>query len=105
MADDAKVKTALIGCGGIAGAHVTGLADLHERGVAEAPQVVAVCDIDVDRAEERAQELAAFGPMPRVYDDVEDLLAAEDEVKKSISAHCIPSTTALPRQRWLPGVM
>ena len=48
------VKTALIGCGGIAGAHVEGLAELHELGLTEAPQVVAVCDIDEARARERA---------------------------------------------------
>jgi predicted dehydrogenase len=75
------IKSALIGCGGIAGAHVKALADLHERGVTEAPQVVAVCDIDEARAQERAAELAAFGPVPRVYDDIEQLLAAEDEVE------------------------
>jgi predicted dehydrogenase len=75
------IKSALIGCGGIAGAHVKALADLHERGVTEAPQVVAVCDIDESRAQERAAELAAFGPAPRVYDDIEQLLAVEDEVE------------------------
>ena len=75
------VKTALIGCGGIAGAHVEGLAELHELGLTEAPQVVAVCDIDEARARERAAELAAFGPKPRVYVDLEELLAVEDEVE------------------------
>ncbi len=75
------VRSALIGCGGIAGAHVKALADLHERGVTEAPQVVAVCDIDEIKAQERAAELAAFGPAPRVYDDIEQLLAVEDEVE------------------------
>ena len=75
------LRAGIIGCGGIAGAHVKALADLHERGVSEAPQVVAVCDIDEERARERAAELGAFGPVPRVYDDMEELLAAEDEVE------------------------
>ena len=75
------IKTALIGCGGIAGAHVEGLAELHELGFTEVPQVVAVCDIDEARARERAAELATFGPKPRVYVDLEELLAVEDEVE------------------------
>lgn len=45
------------------------------------PQVVAVCDIDEDKARERAAELAVFGPEPRVYDDIDELLAHEDEVE------------------------
>ncbi|SVB91263.1 uncharacterized protein METZ01_LOCUS244117, partial [marine metagenome] len=60
---------------------VEGLAELHELGLTEAPQVVAVCDIDEARARERAAELAAFGPKPRVYVDLEELLAVEDEVE------------------------
>lgn len=78
---DGTVKMALVGCGGIAGAHVKALAELHERGVDEAPQVVAVCDIDEERARERAAELAAFGPEPRVYTEIDELLADEGEVE------------------------
>ena len=75
------VQTALIGCGGIAGAHVEALADLHERGVTEVLQVVAVCDVDGERAEERAEKLAAFGPKPRIYTDAQELLVTEDEIE------------------------
>ena len=42
---------------------------------------MAVCDIDEARARERAAELAVFGPKPRVYVDLEELLAVEDEVE------------------------
>jgi predicted dehydrogenase len=77
----AKVKTALVGCGGIAGAHVRGLADLAERQVAGGIEVVAVCDIDEDRARERAADLASFQAEPRVYADIDRLLASEGEVE------------------------
>ncbi|MEE2659238.1 MAG: Gfo/Idh/MocA family oxidoreductase [Candidatus Latescibacterota bacterium] len=77
-----RVQLALIGCGGIAGAHVRGLQELVERDVPGRPEIVACCDIVEDSATARAQELADIqGNEPRVYCDVDSLLFAEADVE------------------------
>ncbi len=65
-----KVKVAIIGCGGIAnGKHLPALSSLPEV------ELIAFCDIIVDRAEKAA---AKYGvPGARVYADYKELLAKE----------------------------
>ncbi|MFH1566684.1 MAG: hypothetical protein ABIL09_01700, partial [Gemmatimonadota bacterium] len=74
------VKTALVGCGGIAGAHVQGLKALYEAGI-KCMEIAATCDVVEERAEERAAELEAIqGRRPTVYTDLKRLLDKEGEV-------------------------
>ncbi len=71
------IKLALVGCGGISGAHVKGYQDLMSRGCEEF-QVTACCDINPESAEGRAREIADFqGTKPQVFTDVDALLEAQ----------------------------
>ena len=70
------VKLALVGCGGIAGAHVKGYADLWARGCREF-EIAACCDVSREAAAARAREIAAFqGREPAVFTEVADLVKA-----------------------------
>ena len=48
-----RLKMGLIGCGGMSGAHMRGYQDLWSKGL-KSFDIVAACDIDASRAEERA---------------------------------------------------
>lgn len=73
------VKLGLVGCGGIADAHLYG----YERIKQVEPdkfEIVSVCDPIVQRAERAADWIERFqGKHPRVYADLEEMLKAEDE--------------------------
>ena len=72
-----QLQLALVGCGGMAGAHVRGLEELAQAGMDDI-QVVACCDLVEEQARQRAAELAEFqGREPAVYTDVERMLARE----------------------------
>ncbi|NDK31122.1 Gfo/Idh/MocA family protein [Nesterenkonia haasae] len=62
-------RVAIIGTGGIATAHAVALADLPQQA-----ELVAVVDIDADRAEQFAQRFS----VPAVYTDAGAMLAAEE---------------------------
>ena len=69
-----STKLALVGCGGITGAHVTGYRDLYERGCRDF-EVVACCDLDGAKAAQRADEIEAFqGNRPVVFSSISDLV-------------------------------
>lgn len=69
-----QLQLALVGCGGMAGAHVRGLAELAEAGIDDI-QVVACCDLVEAQARQRAAEIAEFqGRAPAVYTNVERML-------------------------------
>ena len=73
-----RVRLALIGCGGIANAHLRGYSSLVEKGV-DTFSIEATCDVRKEAAQDFAQKIADFqGSKPRVYDDVEAMLKAED---------------------------
>jgi predicted dehydrogenase len=75
------VKLALIGCGGIAGAHVGGLKQLREKGI-EAFEVVAACDVVEEKAQERAAEIGEFQDRkPEVFADVHRMLEKVPEAE------------------------
>ncbi|MCZ6680645.1 MAG: Gfo/Idh/MocA family oxidoreductase [Candidatus Poribacteria bacterium] len=75
---DKQVRLAVIGCGGIANAHLRGYKTLVEKGV-DTFSIDATCDVRKEAAQNFAEEIAAFqGSTPRVYDDVEEMLKAED---------------------------
>ncbi|MDA1191204.1 MAG: Gfo/Idh/MocA family oxidoreductase [Candidatus Poribacteria bacterium] len=77
-----KVRIALVGCGGISGAHMHGYRDLAEKGILDF-EFVATCDVNRNAAETRANEAAQLqdGRKPTVYEDVNELLANEPDVE------------------------
>ena len=73
-----QVRLALIGCGGIANAHLNGYQTLIEKGV-DTFSIDATFDVRKDAAENYAERIAEFqGTAPRVYDDINEMLRAED---------------------------
>ncbi|MGC9064846.1 MAG: Gfo/Idh/MocA family protein, partial [bacterium] len=74
------VKTAIIGCGGIANAHIRGLKLLWENGI-RTFEIGAVCDIDESKTKKMAEEISLFqGYTPNVYTDVERMLSSEGQI-------------------------
>jgi len=74
------LNIAMVGCGGMMGAHARGLADLWEAGYREA-NIVACCDVVEEKADAMADAVAEFqGAKPLVYSDFERLLADDPDV-------------------------
>jgi len=72
----AKVRLAMIGCGGIARGHMNGYKTLHEKGM-DNFVITACCDLNEANATEFADTAEAFqGTRPTVYTDYEAMLAA-----------------------------
>jgi predicted dehydrogenase len=66
-----RVKVAIIGCGGIAnGKHLPSLAKMEQV------ELVAFCDIYIDRAQKAAEQFGA--PESKVYEDYRELLKQPD---------------------------
>jgi predicted dehydrogenase len=82
-----KLKLAIIGCGGMAGAHLNACKELKEKKV-EIFDLVATCDPVKERAEQFAKIATEFqgGKKPRVFTDHQELLS-----KVKIDAALIPS--------------
>lgn len=73
-----EVKLAIIGCGGMAGAHLRGYAALKKAGF-DGFEIAATCDIDENRAISFADRIEEFqGNRPRTYREVEELLEREE---------------------------
>ncbi|HGE71890.1 TPA: hypothetical protein ENX78_13695, partial [Candidatus Poribacteria bacterium] len=69
-----KIRMAMLGCGGMSGAHVNGLKELWEKDI-KVFDIVATCDIVEANAMARAEQVNAFqGKMPKVYTDVDEML-------------------------------
>ncbi|HLV78782.1 MAG TPA: Gfo/Idh/MocA family oxidoreductase, partial [Chthonomonadaceae bacterium] len=67
MADtssDRKIRVGIIGCGGISGAHLPNLEKFEDV------ELVAFCDVIVERAEKKAEQYGGA-----VYDDAAKMLA------------------------------
>lgn len=62
-----RLRSAIVGCGGIAGSHARVLADADDF------ELVAVCDL----MEDRASELAAKFPGAKPYTELQEMLATE----------------------------
>ena len=54
-----RLKMGLVGCGGMSGAHMGGYRELWAKDL-KLFDIVAACDIDVSRAETRANEAHEF---------------------------------------------
>ena len=92
------VRLAMIGCGGMAGAHREGYQRLWEAGLRDF-RIVATCDVEVARAEEMAGKVAEFqGEKPKVYGDLDDLLAAGSsfDAVDIVTVHRAHHTLAIP---------
>ena len=76
-----RIKMGLIGCGGMSGAHMRAYQELWSKGI-KTFDIVAACDIDANRAEERATQAHEFqgGTKPAVYTDVEEMLSKHSDL-------------------------
>lgn len=83
---DKKLKVGIIGCGGIAnGKHMPSLKKIEEV------EMVAFCDIIVERAEKAAKEYGAEGA--RVYEDYKEMLEKE---QLDVVHVCTPNNAHAP---------
>ena len=72
-----KLTLALIGCGGMMGAHVAGYKELYDAKLRDF-DIIACCDVDEARANAMAASIAEFqGRKPEVYSSVDALLGTE----------------------------
>lgn len=72
-----KVRIGLVGCGGIAHAHLEGYRMLRQRGC-DHFEIAAVCDVDPSRAAAFSAEIGQFQERPpRPFTDLDGLLAAK----------------------------
>ena len=93
-----RVRLAMVGCGGIAGAHCKGLEALWNAGYREF-EVVAACDVVRDRATAMADEMARWqGARPGVFDNVHALLGSKVQFDAAdvCTLHCEHHTVAIP---------
>ncbi|MDB5059484.1 MAG: putative dehydrogenase [Chloroflexi bacterium] len=72
------LRVGIVGCGGIAAAHMQGYSQLQDKA-----KITAVCDVDAAKAASAAER---FGPA-RTYTDVQDLMADSEVDAVSI---CLP---------------
>jgi len=76
-----RIRTAIVGCGGIVSARMTGYRTIWEKGF-KYFDLVAMCDIVEESAQKRADEAAAFqGTIPRVYTDFREMLDKEPDLQ------------------------
>jgi len=72
-----KLNIALIGCGGIANAHVEGYRDLYSRGL-RIFELKALCDISINNAKSKARIIQGFqDSKPTVYSNLDKMLSEE----------------------------
>ncbi|MBC7286689.1 MAG: Gfo/Idh/MocA family oxidoreductase, partial [Armatimonadetes bacterium] len=75
---DEVLNIALIGCGGMMHAHVSGFRELWEHEIRDF-RITACCDVNLDAAKSLAAEVAEFqGHQPQCFGSLDDLLASSD---------------------------
>lgn len=88
-----KIKVGIIGCGGMAKAHLKGIKTLKEERN-DLFSIEAVCDIEKEKAKSFSREvLNLFGNQPLIYTDTNKLLKGEDIEAVSI---CTTHSTHYP---------
>ena len=92
-----QVKLALIGCGGIAGAHMDGYEKLAEADY-DKFRLAAVCDTNRENAEAMAKRIhQSLGYQPAMFATVEDMLReAEVDAADICTPHAFHHTAAVP---------
>ena len=71
------IKFAVVGCGMMAENHLTGYRVIKEKDP-ELFEIVAMCDIDGERAKNLANKTGDFQAVPPTYTDLEEMLKNED---------------------------
>lgn len=91
-----KVRLAIVGCGGIAGAHLMGYEALVQRGC-DGFKIVATCDTNGVNAEKFADKIQGFtGKRPTPYGDLGEMLAKEKVDGADIcTPHCFHHANAI----------
>ena len=75
-----RTRIAIVGCGGMGRRHLTGLAAL-QRSDFNNVELVAVCDLNVQNAEDLADEAKqSLGARPRVFSQISDLVSTMPDV-------------------------
>ena len=102
-----SLDVALIGCGGIADAHIEGYRELYAHGL-RIMKIKAVCDIYKERAKRARYKISEFqSSSPKVYTNVDDLLKCESldaadiclphNLHHTIAISCLLYTSPSPR--------
>jgi predicted dehydrogenase len=101
-----QIKLAIIGCGGIAGAHLAGYEKLLQAGY-DRFRFSAMCDSDLGRAAAMAERWAGVsGQRPEVFTSVEEMLKrARPDGADICTPHAFHHTAALPCLRRGVAVM
>lgn len=94
-----RLKMGLVGCGGMSGAHMGGYRELWAKDL-KLFDIVAACDIDVSRAETRANEAHEFqgGAKPAVYNELDEMLSKHPDLDcvDICALHSAHHTLAVP---------
>lgn len=92
-----QVKLAMVGCGGIAAAHVNGYHNLVEHGY-DRVRIAALCDVNAENASNMADLIETeFGYRPSVYATAEDMLGSEQVDAADVCLpHAYHHTGAIP---------
>src|SRR5262245_39234538 len=94
MAGD-RIRLAMVGCGGMAGAHLSGYERLHGKGI-ETFEIAAVCDPATERAQQFSDKVAGWSARPAVYGDLSEMLRRERLDAADIATpHFLHHTTAI----------
>ena len=95
MASKKCLRLAMVGCGGMAGAHLRGYGSLRAKGV-DTFRIAAVCDPVRERAEEFAHRAAGWGDAPEVFEDLGRMLdGARPDCADVATPHFLHHTTAI----------
>lgn len=95
-----RVPIAIVGCGGMGRRHLTGVAALYRSDFRNV-DLVAVCDINLQNANDLADEAAQqLGQRPRVFGDLQAMVAALPEIRgvdvpTDVAAHHVVATACL----------
>ena len=92
-----QVKLAMVGCGGIALAHVNGYKNLVNAGY-DRVRIAALCDVNPDNLASMASTIEAdFGYRPNSYATAEEMLASEEVDAADVCLpHAYHHTGAIP---------
>jgi len=72
-----KIKFGVIGCGMMAANHLNGYREIKSKDP-ELFDIVAMCDLDAERANGLAEKASEFQSKPKVYTDLDDMLRNEE---------------------------
>jgi len=93
-----KIKLAIIGCGLMSYNHLNGYREIKEKDP-DLFEIVAVCDMDGEKAKNLAKKAGEFQSDPTVYTDLKDMIKSEDigavDIITTHSNHHVSTITCL----------